>query len=615
MKILLNKRILEIINFLETTIEYVSLENLASNLNHPIRNLKYDLLKISQIFLTENLPELDQDKNNLRLLDAHRKWWRTENFGNVLKYEYIFSSKERQAIIIIDYLMGDKALLIDNLSDVMEVSRSTVLSDLKGLRSLLSDYEVNINYDAKNGYFLSGDATRFPALYTYFLDQLLLPIKKELLPHFTSPQVKTIYRKLEKLLTEMKIFFPSDTLVKLSIFTEKYNQELSPLKDFIRKREDHDQIIDRVIKEFPSLNIYKANYLSIYLMASRPVISYTGEDITKDIPLANQLLGYFESLINCTINSRMVLIHHLAKHLNRSIYRYRYGISDIFKPVQDAEVKQAFPLVKIAAMNLSKNIGYPINDNEVLLLTVHILNHLYNYPFLEIITPILLIVENISKADLIRSRLSFSFPMLEIVNIIESSMLPNEDYSTFDYIVSTVWLSTELPYVKISESLKDEEKRELLLFHSTILSKKEYFVDESKESLSWFELLLNNNCQFKEGLDTLGNTIDRLNRSKDFIFSDYIKFCFDEVCIIQTKYPLKKSHIKLIITDKKIVVGKNMNIRLIVFLNNSLPMQRFIWLSQIVNLFQNRGLVDELLKCKADESIYNVLNYWKEKYK
>lgn len=69
---------------------------------------------------------------------------------------YILSNQERNDYIYLLLFIQDDYLSADHFVDSLEVSKTTFFKNLNELKDNLKEYEIEIAYDRKKGYFLSG---------------------------------------------------------------------------------------------------------------------------------------------------------------------------------------------------------------------------------------------------------------------------------------------------------------------------------------------------------------------------------------------------------------------------------------------------------------------------
>ena len=66
--------------------------------------------------------------------------------------QYEYSPKERKNMVNIIFANTGKRILLEDLINLLQVSRNTVLADLKKLKVELNKYNLSLHFGRKEGY-------------------------------------------------------------------------------------------------------------------------------------------------------------------------------------------------------------------------------------------------------------------------------------------------------------------------------------------------------------------------------------------------------------------------------------------------------------------------------
>lgn len=81
--------------------------------------------------------------------------WLELHFGK-LETEIFYSEYERQALLYLLTFTADEDLSVFHYQEFFQVSKNTILADIKKLRERLTKYQIKLDYSRKKGFYLSG---------------------------------------------------------------------------------------------------------------------------------------------------------------------------------------------------------------------------------------------------------------------------------------------------------------------------------------------------------------------------------------------------------------------------------------------------------------------------
>jgi mannitol operon transcriptional antiterminator len=133
------------------------------------------------------------------------------------KEEYIFNSEERIELILLLLLFNSEGYKADKILDILAISRSTLKSDLKVIRSIFNSKKIELTSKANKGLIVSGEELEIRKL---LLDKLrsYYVIKREKL------EIVSNFNAIKKEIIES--FISKELIERVSIFFEKIKIEL-----------------------------------------------------------------------------------------------------------------------------------------------------------------------------------------------------------------------------------------------------------------------------------------------------------------------------------------------------------------------------------------------------
>lgn len=154
---MLNKRCAQILKLIFQN-PNITITELLSELNVSERTIYYDLNNIDDFLLENNLPALEKSKTKgvtLKLTEGEYSLLFSKI--NNASYEYVLSQEERVIIIINELIKAGEYIIIDELSRRVNVSRSTLLKDIKVVKSYLEDKKCKIISKPRYGIKIGGN--------------------------------------------------------------------------------------------------------------------------------------------------------------------------------------------------------------------------------------------------------------------------------------------------------------------------------------------------------------------------------------------------------------------------------------------------------------------------
>lgn len=178
----LDKRCTEILNIVMYTTGYLKVQDLADDLEVSKRSVYYDISKINEWLVDNNIDPIIQERGKGIIL--HKEQVQAiQKTLNKKKNESIlfFTPEERQRIEICSIITRNRPLYIEDFIDICQVSRNTIINDLKSVDAFLSHYALQLTYSIKTGYHIHGDTIKkravffmlFPSLWHYYENHII----------------------------------------------------------------------------------------------------------------------------------------------------------------------------------------------------------------------------------------------------------------------------------------------------------------------------------------------------------------------------------------------------------------------------------------------------------
>lgn len=148
----LNKRQIDIINFLASRNTHITIENISKMFDISPRTIRSDLDSIEYALNEYNISIERKPRVGVKL-DLNEK-----EFEKILSmYKNKIYSAEERVLFVLIIIMTKEKTTFEELAEKLQVSKNTIIQDLKLAEMLLEKHSIKINKKSYYGIFLHGD--------------------------------------------------------------------------------------------------------------------------------------------------------------------------------------------------------------------------------------------------------------------------------------------------------------------------------------------------------------------------------------------------------------------------------------------------------------------------
>lgn len=294
--------------------------------------------------------------------------------GGSLKQETDFNSGLKRIAFLIDYFCqhDDQYVVIDELAEQLEVSRSTVNKDLRQLKQLMESYKLSLTGTPNKGLILHGDESDIRMLYLYhafdYLPQSVLP--------------KAILQVIQQVGLEKKLDIQTiGVLKKVITITLKRIQQKKPMTEaipyycnyFASDPELEELLITIETTCSVTLSHYDWDFLCFPLNSfNTNLLKLKSLDDQVAYKLFKLMLDRIHQTMIFTLDE-VVLYQKMQTHfmflINRLIFRVQN--IDIFGDEFKKKHAFAYELAEIGITALAEELKKPVLKNEISYLAVY----------------------------------------------------------------------------------------------------------------------------------------------------------------------------------------------------------------------------------------------------
>jgi transcriptional antiterminator/mannitol/fructose-specific phosphotransferase system IIA component (Ntr-type) len=456
-------------------ISNVELEN-KYNLSR--RQLSYSFNKINDWLEQNNYPTIKRTNSGKFivspiLIDLFAE--RVEHSST----KYIPSEKERAQLILLMLLSNEEELSLVHFSSALEVSKNTVLRDMKYAQNLVKAYHLEIVYSRMHGYDIVGGEWDKRKLLVDVLRAIFDIYKGESyiqqLAQISIADIEKLKLQMEEVEKRLNLKFIDERIRLLpyiiaillkrikkgKMITNSYHidyEELSDTKEF-EAAEILIQDVKKIPKEerlFITLQILTSNVLSSQFLTDR--------EIPKLKKSLRDSLDLFEKKACITFKEKEALLEKLVLHMKPAYYRIKYHLTTNYSMIEKVsdEFEAIHYIVKDSIKPFEQYIGCEIPESEVMFITIFIGGHLINsgetIPMKK--KAVVVCPNGVSISHLMENTLRDLFPefyFYQALSIREFEQLNLE----FDIVFSPVPLQTDKHLFIVDQFISDFEKTQL----------------------------------------------------------------------------------------------------------------------------------------------------------
>ncbi|CAM2872334.1 transcriptional antiterminator bglG [Streptococcus acidominimus] len=388
--------------------------------------------------------------------------------------------ENRHKAILNKLIFEEETVLFDDLADQLFVSRSTLSSDFKKIRSQLAKYQLSIESKPYRGVYVLGDeqdkrhfimdyffGDQFHQNMTHFVgkDMLSLPLSLEELTIIVLDECRNQGLKLsdyaiQNLVIHLGLaiqrFQKGFRIAPIDLDTEKYSKELSVAQNISKRLSNRLKEIELIPKEetaYIALHLISksisdeessqvmANLRQEVVFALEACDLKEGYEFLNDMSLIEGLLTHLEILLERLINNV-----HLDNPLLDDI-KSRY--LDIFKLT--TEFMSSLPVFQ----------SYMLSEDEMAYVALHFLASIERQKEKNKLNVLVICATGFGSAQMLKNRIINELGQLvTISDVIGYYDLTNDKLKGVDVIMSTIDLSNlvfNIPVQTVSVFLSEQE--------------------------------------------------------------------------------------------------------------------------------------------------------------
>ncbi|MDT2762304.1 BglG family transcription antiterminator [Aerococcus urinaeequi] len=483
------------------TQEYINLKSVSELFNVSERTIRNDLEEINDFLETQNLPKLTKEINTSFKLEASKEKIRSVleevKEQKIIDIDVWQSPSARQATIYRNIFNEKEQWTIEKIEQLLKVSRSTVINDIKEIRKKLKKYNIKFIFDSQCGFLLQGDEFNIREYYfnesdylniNYYNSKEYTDNKDEL--NFLIKWLETIEKKLHKQLSIdglFKLVFSIKTsiyrLLKGHSLDFSYYQNMA---EYIRKDEfsfikKHSLLIESFYKiTIPNQElIYIVQKFNQATLLNDELIN-EGYKLDLEI-LVNNFVKIVGEKLSLDISADEELSKALALHFQKTIMKSNMTDIEVVDEGILAYIKTSYSryyeIVKQVVNEFPEmvNLGFT-KEEEIAFLTIHIVSTIEKMKnnYKKNLNVLVVCHLGIGTSQFLKYRLAEYFNFQVSTSAKSLLIQDNIDLTAdIDFIITTVKLNNDtIPEINVSPSLNEVDIEKIKSLEEQVINEK-----------------------------------------------------------------------------------------------------------------------------------------------
>ena len=468
--------------------DFITNKQLAQALGVSNRTVYNDIAQLNQVMKDKGAQLITKPHYGVKLLVADQGKYLAFLRSLETNTVTVGDSTEARANKIIEKLIcADEPIKMDDLSDELYISRSTLKSDLKRVRTFLDGFDLQVDYRSYAGMSVSSSEKN--------LRRCLAKIEENLIANdgsFLSGDMDDLSTLLEETFKrhnyKMAAYSFQNFVVHIYVSIKRIRQGKEITLLYREQNEEDIQV--RSLAEDVAASLERAysvtfsraefQYLLLHLECKRMVSDTSEAVINSDVyELTTRMLKEVQTAFHYDFQHDFELVTNLSVHIVPLRLRLLYDLP--FENPMTAEICEGAPLAyemaTVACGVLAKVYGKRVPSDEIAYIALHFNVAIERYKKKHKKNVLIVCGSGKGSAMLLTYRIKEEYgKYLNVVGTHNSINLTDVDFRNVDYVLTTIHIKDHIPVpvIEISKPFFMGEERSDL---------QKYFQDNRREAL------------------------------------------------------------------------------------------------------------------------------------
>ncbi|WP_144631501.1 BglG family transcription antiterminator [Priestia megaterium] len=471
---MLDKRSTAVLQVLLQAATFISVQELMKQFQVSRRTIYYDIEKINDWLCQQDLEFVQYTYGKGFFLNDQAKDQVAKQFSPVMPSAYL-SVEDRQIYVALMCILRGGKIGTQQLMDETEVSRNTVLQDIKDLKNKWAKKSISLTYSYKDGYEVKGSESDIRNLLYIHITELLSQHQEKLLKRVMKAdyEYSMIYNWLVECEDKLEMAFTDKMLTQLAymltcciqrIGGKRYVDALTTRKDELEKTRQYKalQEIERVLGfDFPP---HEKHYLATVLLSAKVNVVNQADSDDWMRSIVKEMVSRFQAYACVVFEDRNRLEQNLYIHLKTAYYRLLYNIhlpNPMLSAIQ-TKYQDIVELTKKALLPLENSLQTRINEDEISYFALHFGGWMKKQEGRQKQKRIVIVCANgIGTSRMLQYQLEQLLTDAELIG--PMTVRDYEQFKeTYDLVITTTPLKKRMNVMLVNPILTDDEKQRLI---------------------------------------------------------------------------------------------------------------------------------------------------------
>jgi len=460
----------------------LTVEKIAQILGVSQRTVRYDLDAIGGELLKKGQVLCKKAQKGIWLESIAENQAKEQNASWSDYYEYVLSKEERCNAIIVNILNDNTYISTEHLAVKLLISRSTLLTDLKSVKKLLAEHQLNLCSKRGLGLWVEGSEEAIRNLLIHIFATCLHDFGATDICGDDSSYEVILFREYAKglpvkeiakffigLVNENKLpcydFSINHMVLALIVQLKRLNMNKKIL-NVESQRLDHYQFkllegfSKKIVIELSKYNEtvgdrMESRFITKKLLSSKIYIFSDEKNITLEhnsvnlvsLNIAKTFVEHCQVWLGDIYLDDEELMYNLALHLQPAVERAKYGMELVnpLLPQIREQYSNLFMIALRAVGEIERSLGVKISEDEVGYLTIHLGGAIERKKIrtLKKLQVLLVCGNGLGTANLLAITLKNRMPYLDIKKTVSVYEMKETELEDIDIVISTIALKLE----------------------------------------------------------------------------------------------------------------------------------------------------------------------------
>ncbi|WP_246061943.1 BglG family transcription antiterminator [Paenibacillus oralis] len=446
------------------------------------RQIAYDLDKINYWLKERALPAIPyKGMNYIMVPEEVVGFCRKQQLEN-RKQDFFLTEEERLIFIYLYLFIRQEHISSVHLTQLLQVSKNTVISDVKKANEMNRPFLVEIRYSRQKGYHLRGTESDKRILVQQHLAQMMqIPYFEKLIHYLVCNRQELLpldsaHRALVQAEKLFHLDFVEERVHQFAYFLVLYDYRHKERK-FVQFHNDEIELLSKdpmwpVAKTiFDHLGFEEDEHELCYFTTQLLGLSLGSravQDGSRDLlfHLCEQLVVDFEYKAAIVFEQKDEVIRTLYQHFKPAYFRMKYRIpihNPLLEQIQN-EHHELYTLIKELLQPVGSLLSINIPEEEIGFITMHF-GALLAKPQQAMPKKkraIVVCPSGVSSSLMVKHQIESLFSEITVEKTLSLQEYQKENVDPYDLIFSTIELESKLPCFYVKPIMAPNEKNRLV---------------------------------------------------------------------------------------------------------------------------------------------------------